>query len=295
MQHDFGRPRPSLLEAIDANPRAMAGFVAWNLRLAPSGLQVGLFGATATGDNPAYFPVNNHRAYALVLSGVVLAIVIAGLLAMSRDREYWYRGWLPPRGWAFVVLGAVALTAFSVVVTQRPRPEYLYGLTAGLLALIGLCAYVLLRRLRLMRFCSAAAIVVTLALAALVPSYYHRGPRPIHDGVERLQPVRTLLDKPDSRLVTSGSGSEICNYLAYSFDRHCTPLGWQALRAQVSPNSPLRDVLDRARATVIYADLLLESDPVMTKLLAAPRSEGWRSIASGKSEGGPWQILVRAN
>src|SRR5262249_3862935 len=40
MQSDFGRPMPSMIDAIDANPGAMGAHYWWNLRLLPYGLQL---------------------------------------------------------------------------------------------------------------------------------------------------------------------------------------------------------------------------------------------------------------
>lgn len=47
MKQTFGRSMPTLLQASTANPRAVAGFAAWNLQLLPGGLQVATLGASA--------------------------------------------------------------------------------------------------------------------------------------------------------------------------------------------------------------------------------------------------------
>lgn len=68
MQRDFGRPMPTFFQAIAVNPSAMAGFVFWNVRQLPSGLQIALFNATSTGVNPCCRRVTDHHSTpALVL------------------------------------------------------------------------------------------------------------------------------------------------------------------------------------------------------------------------------------
>jgi hypothetical protein len=293
MQRTFGRPMPSFFQETTTNPRAVAGFIAWNARLMVSGLQVALFGATATGDNPDYFSVKIHRAYALVLSVIVLTGMIAGLAVMAGERKFWRR-LLAPNVWAFIVLGAVAITMLVVALTQRPRPEYMYGLTVGLIALAGLCTSALLRRLGGTQFIAALAVGLTVGLCVALSSYYHRGPMPLHDAVSRLQVIRGLLRQQGSVLVTSGYNTEICSYLGRAYDGYCTSPSWPTLRARVAPGRPIRDVLNEANATAIYADPLLQTDPVIMKLLTSPRSAGWRQVAAGTTPGDRWAVLIRA-
>ncbi len=295
MQRVFGRPLPTAFQATTANPRAVVDFVAWNTRLLPSGLQVALFSATVTGDNPGYFPVKNRRPYALVLSIIVLAVMVAGLMVILRDREFWRREWLPPRAWAIVVLGAVAITTLVVALTQRPRPEYLYGLTVGLVALVGLCTCALLRRIGGTEVVAPLAVGLIVVLGIALPSYYQPGPRPIHDALERLQVIRERLQEPGSVLVTSGYGYEICSYLADTASRYCTSPSWAELKARVTGATSIRDVLDQAKVTAIYADPLLQADPVLAQVLGSPRSAGWRKIAAGTAADGPWSVLIHAS
>jgi hypothetical protein len=291
MQETFGHRMPSFTQAMMANPRAMMGFVAWNARLLASGLQVSLFGATATGDNPDYFPVKTHRSYSWLLTIVVLALMAAGLAVIVRDRTFWQRASFTSHAWAGLVLAGVAVTTLVVALTQRPRPEYMYGLTIGLIVLVGTCASAVLRRLGT-RFVAALAAGLTLILCLALPSYYHRGPRPLHDAVERLQIVRGLLNKPGGVLVAPAYNFEICAYLAATFERHCTSPSWATLKRQLDHGEPVRNVLNTAKATAIYADPELQADPAIAKLLASPRSFGWRQAAAGTGTDGPWSILI---
>lgn len=293
MQAQFGRPMPTLLQATSANPGAIAKFVAWNGRLLPSGLQISLLGATATGDNPDYFPVKKHRSWTLILSVILLAILVAGSAAIVRDREF-RRRTLVSHAWVWVLFGGVAVTTLFVALTQRPRPEYLYGLTVGLMALTGFCALALLRRFRANRYVASLALVLTAVLCIVLPSHYHSGPRPLHDAIERLQVVRGVLQQRSSVLITSGYNYETCAYLAADFNRFCSSPALAALKAKLSAGQSLRKVLAEENATVLYADSSLHSDPSFSKLLASPASMGWRQLSAGTGPGGPWSVLIRA-
>jgi hypothetical protein len=295
MQQTFGRAMPSLVQATLDNPRAVAGYIKWNLQLLPSGLQVALFNATSTRDQPDYVPVETHRSYPLVLSIAVLALLGGGALSIRRDYEFWRREWFPTRRWALAILGAVAVTAFFVVLTQRPRPEYMYGLTVGLMGFVGVCVSALVRRMGWTRFMSVFAAVTLLSLVVAMPSHYRHGPRPLHDAVRRLGILRGPLQRPGSVLIASEFNFEICAYLAGSYNRSCTSPDWASLKTQLARGLPVGQVLNRANASVIYAETLLLADPAITQLVAAPEGYGWRQIAGGLGAQGPWHILVRAS
>jgi hypothetical protein len=292
MQRTFGRPMPSFLQATIANPGAMARYAAWNLRLLPSGLQVGLFDATSTGDTPGYFPVRRHRVYALLLSLVMLAVLVAGAFAVRRDWQYWRREWLPSRSWSTGVWLSVAVTTLVVALTQRPRPEYIYGLSVGLIALTGLACSALLRGRAVAAHATWIAAAVALVLCLGGPHAYHPGPRPLRDAVDRLQVVRPTLEDPASVLAASGYGYETCAYLAYSATRHCTGITWASLTEKLGHGKSLRTVLSDAGVTAIYVDPSMQGDKSVAALLRNPASFGLRRIAAGNSTAGPWSILV---
>jgi hypothetical protein len=69
---------------------------------------------------------------------------------------------------------------------------------------------------------------------------------------------------------------------------------WPELRAQVTTGTSTGQVLDRVHATALYADAGLLADPIITRLVAAPRAQGWQQIARGSGPNGPWRVLIRA-
>jgi hypothetical protein len=136
--------------------------------------------------------------------------------------------------------------------------------------------------------------VLTAVLLLVAPPHYHRGPRPIVDGINRLQPVGGELRTTDDGLIASRNWG-ICAYLATRHTRHCSALNWQEVRAQVAGGRTLAEALRSAKATVVYADPGLERDPLIATLVASPQSFGWREIANGVASDGPWAVLVRAD
>jgi hypothetical protein len=293
MRREFGRPMPSFFQQIRANPSAMKDFLAWNVHLTPIGLQVALFGATSRGSNPGYYPVKTFRRYAAVLTILILAIVAVGLALAVRERAYWW-ALLRTKSWAVLILVSVSATALVASLTQRPRAEYIYGLTLTLMLLTAACVGVILQRGGALRIAAPVAAVGTLVLILALPSYYRQGPRPLHDALERLDDLRPTLRRPGAVLVTSGYNWEICAYLAKSHDRYCSSPSWVSVRSELARGKSVERILDDERATVIYADPVLRLEPAFVSFLESPDLAGkWRTIATGKGSDGDWSVLVR--
>jgi hypothetical protein len=288
MQRTFGRALPSAFYAMKRNPRAVTDFVAWNTALVPAGMQVSLFGATSTGMTPGYFPVKQHRWYALVLSLLGLGLLGGAVATAVRRRDWWHA-----HAWAALVLGATSLTALFVALTQRPRPEYIFTLTLVLMAaaVVGFAA--LLSRLGWAYLTGVLALLTLLLAFVAMRPYYHPSPRPIHDGYERLQPVRKELQTNGSILVTSTWGFELCAYLSYTVRDSCLSPSWADFRKRITGADLIRPALRRAHVTVLYADSPIQADPVFRRFLHAPRAFGWREVDRGVGADGPWSVLVR--
>jgi hypothetical protein len=295
MRQVFGRAEPSFLAATLADPRAMAAFVAWNGRLLGSGLQVSLFNATSTADQPDYRLVETGQGYALVLSLILLALWIAGAAAARRDSRYWRREWFPTRKWILILLGAECVTTLAVVLSERPRPEYIYSLTISLMAFAGLSVAALLRNTKALRAMAPIAVGAAVTLLAAMPSFYRPAPRPLLDGVQHLEVVASRLQQAGSVLITAQQGYELCAYLAATNTRHCTSPSWPTLEAQLASGTSIEAALNQANATAIYVEPVLMADPSIAKLVSSPQRYGWRELASGTGDGAPWHILVRAS
>jgi hypothetical protein len=295
MQQTFGRPMPTLFQGISANPKAVAGFAAWGAQLLPGGLQVALFGATAFENDPGFRPVTENSTYVLLLSVFLLIVVIAGLCVAAREGKLSLHRASTRTRWILVTFAAIAATDLLVVLTTRPWAEYMYGLTICALVLIGLSVSALLRRAGATRLLPPVALGTVIVLIAVFPTFYTPGPRPVYDAFRHLRVLQTQLQRPGSVLVAQDSSNELCDYLAYSYQRICTPVNWLTLRPQVTARVSVGQVLDRARASVVYADAGMLADPLIVGLVANSRAQGWQVVAHGSGPDGPWSMLVRAN
>jgi hypothetical protein len=292
MEHTFGQSKPTLLRASTANPRAVAGFAAWNARMTPVGLQIGLFGASAFAYNPGFRPVTENSTRALLLSIAVLLVVIAAVALLAREGRL-APGRLPTRTrWIALTVASVASATLLVALTSRPWTEYIFGLSICSLIVIGVSVSTLLRRVGAARFLAPVAFATVLVLIVAHSSLYRPGSRPIYEGVEHLHVVQSSLQAPGSVLVTQENENEICNYLAYSYNHVCTPVDWQALSSQVTSKESAGMVLDHAHATAVYVDAGMLSDPVVSALVADPQAQGWQQVARGEGPSGLWRVLV---
>ena len=218
MTHVFGAPQPTWLEAVRANPRALLEHYAWNMHLVSAGLELELFNRRAGPDDPDYVP-SPRSARATALGVAVLALLLAGGALLWRDRTRWTRAWLRERANLWTFLGCLLLTSTFVMVTQRPRPSYLFNQTVVLLAVIGMAALAVQRRCWPGLAHQPLVPALALALIVAVPPYYgptmrqafgQQGPQ-LRLGVERLLPFRRQLR--GSGLVAASLADDLCNYV----------------------------------------------------------------------------------
>jgi len=288
MSKVFDEPEPTYTEAWRQNPRAMSAFVAWNLWLLPQGLELALFNAAAGDDNPDFKRAHLNEWWAGALAIVLLALVIAGGIYLRRGFEQW-RPLLHRQRWAWLALAVIALVVLAVIVlTQRPRPSYMFGMTAGLMALAGLAAAVLARRFALERWAAAGSAILPLILLVALPFHYRDAPTPVRDAYERLQPVIAEVG-PDPVLVSPAFATNLCQLLLPN-----EPCEGKTAPVDVPVEPSGRGfaaALDREGATVFYSDELSSQNAVIAPFLADPR--GWRVAESGSTDAGQWSVLVR--
>lgn len=292
MEQKFHQQEPTWTEAIVANPTAVAGFVLWDARLLPAGIQVALFGASSFSNDPGAIPVKSHSTYPVLLSVVLLLIMALGLATAVRQGKLSLRRAPPRTRWLLVALGSIGLADALVVLTTRPWSDYMFGIMICMMILVGAAVLVLVRRVGGERLLAVCALVAILLLIAMVPSEYGPGPRPIYDGIQHLELVQDRLQQPGSVLVSGALYNILCNYLAYSHERECTGVYWPSLQPEVTSQTSVGKVLDRAHATVVYADAGLMADPMIAKLVADPEAQGWKQIAHGAGPDGPWSVLI---
>jgi hypothetical protein len=299
MTRDFGEARPTLTEAIGANPGAMASHFLWNARLAPYGIELMLFDRISAGQrrDPDYIPVKAGSAAALIASLLLATFVLAGLALLWRERRRWWESWIAPRAWGWVALGALGAMAVVVLLWQRPRPEYLFALSVLILAVVGMSAMAFVDRWPVLKRAGAAIPLVALLLLILVPAHYDseyvtpgvgRPDRPIKAMVDRLYPVRGGLRGEDARLLATYP-VDGCNYVGG--DDPCSPVSWDAVLRRASAASA-REALERERVDFIYVDEMDLEDPAIADAVHGARAAGWSRAEHSRPDDG-W-LLLRA-
>ena len=293
IQHVFNDPHATLVSAVVENPKAMGAFFAWNTWLMVPGMQISLFGATATAENPNERADPTQEWYAIPLSLLLVAVLIAGAVAARRQRHYW-RGWLAVRRWPAGSLGVLVITALWVVIAQaRPAAEYMYEATLLVMVLTGLAVTALLRTTAAWRFASVAAICLTVGCIAGLSSYYTPQPRPIYWAVTHLERYAKVIARPGDELLTAEYPFETCAYLSRGAGNECSPVDQAPVEAALAAHEPIGSVLRSAGVTAVFADPSLRSYPGVEQFVADPRPDGFARVASGHDADGPWAILLR--
>jgi hypothetical protein len=292
MRATFGVEEPTLLGAFRANPRAMVEHVVWNAGLIGNGLQVLLFDGTAGAANPDYAPVKTGVAWVWFASAACLALIaygawrVAGCPALRQDIVMARTpGWITAAG--------VAAVSVVVMLTQRPRPSYLFGLAASLMMMTGIGADLLFRRWAPARAAWTLAAVV-VAATILVPGTYRSGeaaPRPLLAAYRRLKPYRERIQVPGRVLVTPGYGFEICAYLVTDPPRRCDARDYYRLREGRSAGQTWPDVLAASGANMVYADEVAMADRAFSAFVANADRWGWSVVGKERSRRARWVLL----
>ena len=294
MAADFGSETPSFAEAMRSNPGAMADHIRWNLELAPYGLQLALFDRSSgpADRNADYVPVTTGSKLALVLSLALLAFGVAGLVLLVRQREEWSGAWLRERGWGWALLGVVAAVGAWVILTTHPRPAYYFGLTVGVMAVIGLCAMAFARRWPGLSVLRAGLPLAFAAMLLAWPSHYGEGystpqvgeGRHLAEISSRLAPYRDSLRGADTTLLAAGrDAASACHYVGEG-----DPCVGSAVALGSLPPGGTDVALRAEGVDFVYADEAALADPASAAAVEEARRRGWRSLGPA---GRGWVLL----
>ena len=299
MARDFGKPMPSMIDAVGANPGAIGAHYLWNAQLLPYGLQLMLFDRISAGGqnrDPDYVPVKAGSTTAAIGSLLLLGFVLGGLLLLWRDRQRWWKTWLAPRAWGWMALLALAATATLAALWQRPRPEYLYALSVAILALIGMCAMAYADRWPASKRIRAAIPIAAILLVVLLPAHFTSGyvtpqvdrpGRPQKELVDRLYPIRTELRGDRVKLLATSAGAG-CAYLGG--DDPCNPVFWKPILAG-ERSGAVAEALAARRVDFIYLDEVELQRPYFQEVVREAEAAGWTRAPI--SAGQPWLLLRR--
>ena len=294
MEKVFGQPMPGLSEMIRANPHAVWEHFLWNLSLVPNGVQVSLFNAMSGTVNPDYAPVARGW-WALALSILIVAIIGCAAYRAAQDWRVTWQNWFHRHHGAWLIMVAVVCVAVPVILTQRPRPSYLFAVTVFLMAVIGSSVHILTcRRPLVMR---TIAIALVTAVLLVVPPFYvrHQSDRPLYTSYERLRPFAALMVGKNNRVLLGDYSGELRNYLRLpraNFDTfdYGLLLSWQR-------EESLARFLDERRINMFFVQprIMDELRSVSTsrELLEKPEKLGWRKLAPDEGTSPQWLLLAR--
>jgi hypothetical protein len=291
MTRVYGTPLPTLMEALLRNPLAMLKHFLWNVTLIPNGVEVVLFNMCFGAVNPDYVPVKISWV-ALPLTIILLGILAVGLAELFRKRKHWWETWVKERSWGWLLLLAVAVTALVVMITQRPRPSYLFAFGIFLRAVAGMCLFAILerwnRRNSLVMMFPGIVFLMVVLMPRFYPGPYAQIPRLLARDYERLAGSEMILRRPGTVMVSPLSGRQLCDYLAKGW---CQAAYYFDLPAQVAVGSTWRDVLERKGATLIYADESVLNDAASVGLVQDAAAAGWQTLAFHNDETARWILM----
>jgi hypothetical protein len=124
----FHRPFISCWQGMMDNPREMISFFAFNAKLVPSAIQLLLFDDYFGSTCPDVRLLEHHgksQVLALILAVASLVSLSLAIFKSVKCRDF---RWLKNGGWTAIALACTALPSLVVMISGRPRPEYLYPL-----------------------------------------------------------------------------------------------------------------------------------------------------------------------
>ncbi len=293
----YGTPEPPLVEAFSRNPSAMLEHFYWNLGLIPSGIQVALFGATSGKISPDYAPVTSESDITPVLSVAWLAILAAGAFCLGRNWRPWWDQWLKDRAWGWILLLAAGCVTFGVIISQRPRPSYLFAFAILVRAATGMSLFIIIGNTAWHRWLTAAFPVIAVSLVLFTPSYYTGAnagqpqprPRPLLTAYRRLAPLDKLFERPGAIVATPGYGVELCSYVGKG---NCSGLNYAELRNEVtSSGSTWLKILEKHNVELVYINEEVLAEPIGQRLLQETGAS-WETLVRIKTSGQDWALMA---
>jgi hypothetical protein len=294
MEKVFGQPLPTLYEMIKANSAAVWEHFLWNLSLLPNGLQVLLFNVMSGTVNPDYPPVTRHAA-AVVLSIAVISLIILAVLRVVRDRTSTWRDWFKKSAGTWLGMIAVVCVAAPVILTQRPRPSYLFPVGVFSMAIVGSAIYIL--SFGRMAILERVAICLVFVVLVVVPPYFvtHPSDRPLYSAYQRLQPFRGLILNRKDKVLLGDYNGELRGYLVLT-RAYPNSLDYSVLLSWTR-ESNLADFLGEKNIGFVFLQPRIVSElrnvPQAGLLFNAPETFGWRRLVLDNSDNPSWFILYR--
>lgn len=292
MQDRFGAPEVSLREMLQANPQATFEHFLWNLRLTPNGLQVLLFNAMSGSQNPDYVPVESRLWWPQYLFSALLVVIGLGGVRCVRNRQAIWEEVFRRHAVTWQIIVCTVIVCIPVILTQRPRPSYLFTLSMFLMICSGIAVHVLLGRWLLGTLPRATCWLALTALVAGVGSHFDeplKGPYVLKETLRKLRPFEDLIKQPETVFVKGAFAHEIQLYLG----RGRSQVHYYNVLGAEPTNVDLPRELNRAGANLFYLDEPMISE-IRRRTVEAPFVDyappGWKLLASSDAVDNRWKL-----
>jgi len=296
MKQTFGAERVTFSEACKRNPKAMWEHLLWHARLLPAGLQMGVFNCHSGPLSPDFTPPRQMDFRANLLSCGVIVLMVMGGICLWRDRAEYMRLACSTRGWSWLGLLCTIPPSVVAIITQRPRPSYIFPLSFFVMALCGLCLYAVLRRYNgWHRFKTFFPVLVPIVLLAAEPerttAQQYTG-RPLLEIYRRIWPYRNYLKGPEAVFACRDYPDPVGYYLRQEdFGRGACTIDASSFKSAQA----LDDEIEKNHVTTFYLDQADLKNPAVGEWIKARVPGSWRILASGDPEAKLWMLVQRVS
>lgn len=295
LKQDFGTTEVTFGTLVRTNPRAFWEHVGWNLRLLPSGLQLGMFNCFSGRDTPDFIEFKGGSKFAKVASAIFCVVIGAGIVCFLRRKVLWLRFLRGRRAWCWFAMATTLVPSMVAIVTQRPRPSYIFMMSLFLMMLAGLCFSAVLKQLRVNRFFNSlspllAVPVILFAQSKKDTAQIYSG-RPYFQIYQRLYPFRSVFANERTVYGAERSPSDILMYLGRRFGPD--------LAHALSPSSQdgtgaaFGQFLSDAKITLLYLDFDSLERLAVKEWLASGDADQWSVLAKHDYPSEKWLLVQK--
>ncbi|MDA8561854.1 hypothetical protein N9L02_01930 [Gammaproteobacteria bacterium] len=249
MKSTFGSESPSFLQMSKNNFKATFDHVLWNIKLLPSGIELLLFDKSSGKFNPGYESYHLNRKSTKALDYLLISILFVGVILILVDYHKW-KQWLESNELFLMLMLSMLPVSAIVIITQRPRPEYLYNLSIFIIVIAGLSIWAILSKCKIYKLSKIVSPIVILVIFTIVlSSKLVLGSKPWLDTYRNLKPYGHLIAAEDAHFLSVGYSTEVQSYIrhkkGHTFD-------YSSLNAYGASGKSLFDILHRNKINIFY-------------------------------------------
>lgn len=301
LKQDFGTSEVTFGTLMRTNPMAFWEHIGWNLRLLPSGLQLGMFNCFSGRNTPDFVEFKGGSKFAKIASGIFCVLIVVGLMCLLRRKALWTRFLRGRRGWCWFAMATTLVPSMVGILTQRPRPSYIFLMSLFLMMLAGLCLSAVLKQLRANRYFNSFSPLLAIPFILFAHSkkdtaQIYSG-RPFYEIYQRLYPFRSLFSNKGTVYCAEQGPDEMFMYLGKRYSSDPSDASNPSLTHALSPSlqdgtgAAFSQFLSGAKITLLYLDGNSLDRPAIKEWLASDADQ-WSVLAKHDYPNEKW-ILVQ--